>query len=175
MSEDARVGRGVQPRVITACTSWAAPWGWGDRREYGPRWHGPCCREYALQSGKGSGHEERPLVGGPKILESARCVEQGENLTLPGGGRRELEVASRGSLGASVADGSRWQLQLGEVGRKPAVMAMGRGEAGVGMGSRGGYPCAGWGSCTAGPQAPPLRGSPRQPTCEIDSRSLLAA
>lgn len=71
--------------------------------------------------------------------------------------------------------GRRWQLQLGEVGRKPVVMATGRGEAGVGMGSRGSSPCAGWGSCTAGTQDPPFRGSPRRPTCEIDSRSLLPA
>lgn len=151
------------------------PVGLGGQKGYGPRWHGPCCREYALQSSKGSGHEERPLVGGPKILESARCVEQGENLTLPGGGRRELEVASRGSLGASIADGSPMAASVGWGRRKPAVMATGRGEAGVGMGSRGSSPCAGWGSCTAGTQDPPLRGSPRRPTCEINSRSLLPA
>lgn len=118
---------GVQPRVITACTSWAAPWGWGDRREYGPQWHGPCCREYALQSGKGSGHEERPLIGGPEILESAGCVEQGEDLTLPGGGRRELEVASRGSLGASVADGSPMAASVGGGGEEAGCHGNGEG------------------------------------------------
>lgn len=49
-----------------AFMSRAALWGWGVQKGYGPRGHGPCCREHERQPHRKQGIKKDPVKVAPQ-------------------------------------------------------------------------------------------------------------